>query len=442
MRHSSSSVAERVSPAQGKRRGVLRTSLAGVALFLALIPAPGLTGAVSIAATAEFREAPSATREYATIVRHLRQPFRGYGTWDVLAPQFGIVALSHMAAGLYSVAIAEPQKRGEVEALLEEVVRRGLSKEISPRGVATRPSSPLDDHNLFWSHLGLILGIHRAVRCDGRASCADGETDRLAERIVRHLRRRSLETGLYHAPSYPGSALWPADQTVSLLAMKLFDATHGTSLHEEPLRGFLRTMQGHRDAETGLFHSSVSRLWYAAIPRGCAVSWSGLYLAQLDARAAFAQYRRAREHLRKQVLGVGGFREWPEGRGGRMDVDSGPILFGVGMAASGLGLAPARMFRDAETYTTIRRSALAFGLPAYLPSRGHHLAPLLGEAILFSGRTARPWFGAVPAVPESSPPLPLAPALFLAVDLLILVLAARSLVRALSGWMRSRRGGG
>jgi len=66
---------------------------------------------------------------------------------------------------------------------------------------------------------------------------------------------------------------------------------------------------------------------------------------------------------------------------------------GVGMAATGLGLGPARMMHDGTQYTRIMRSASTFGLPTRLLSARRHLSsPLLGEAILFSGETARVWF--------------------------------------------------
>jgi hypothetical protein len=70
------------------------------------------------------------------------------------------------------------------------------------------------------------------------------------------------------------------------------------------------------------------------------------------------------------------------------------------MAATGLGLGPARLFGDADRYATIRRSALTFGVPSLFPSHGYDTAPVLGEASLFHGRTARHWFG-----PPSAPAL-------------------------------------
>jgi hypothetical protein len=406
-----------------------QTLLNGMLLLVAAIPLPGLLGAVGLSPHAEFEELPSSTREYRTVTRHLRGAFNGYGTLDVLVPQFGVVALSHMASGLLNVYAAEPELQLEIRESLSEVARRALSASISPTHASTRASTPLDDHNLFWSHLGLILGIERYVRCAAKACPQTTDSDRLQERIVRHLRAKTMESASFVAPSYPGSPMWPADQTVTLLAMKLYDATNGTSLHEEPLRGFVRVLRARADPATGLFPSSVSRIANADVPRGCASSWSALYLAQLDAGMALDQYVRERDALGESILGVGGFREWPPGRGGHADVDSGPILFGVGVAASALGLGPARIFHDARSYALIRRAASAFGIPAWWPSGGYWAAPLLGEAILFNGRTARPWFGPIGTAEPRAVPLPIAPAVMTLIDVLIVILLGWRLVR-------------
>jgi hypothetical protein len=36
---------------------------------------------------------------------------------------------------------------------------------------------------------------------------------------------------------------------------------------------------------------------------------------------------------------VSGFAEWPGGKAGKQDADSGPIVLGIGMTASGMGIA-------------------------------------------------------------------------------------------------------
>ena len=401
----------------------------GLLFIVVALPLPGLIAAVLVSSRREFSELPSSTREYATIARHLRRPFKGYGTLDVFVPQFGIVALSHMAAGLLSVYVAEPDRKEEVLGLLDEVCRRARSERTSPAHAPLDDAVALDDHNLFWSHLGLILGATRYVRCEGKVCPAEGEADRLVDRVVRHLRARTLASGVFVAPSYPGSQTWPADQTVTLVALKLYDVTHGTSLHEEPLRGFLEVMRDRRDAKTGLYPSSLSPIEGARTPRGCATSWSVPYLAQLDPGEALDQYVHERDAFGKDVLGVGGFREWPPGHPGTWDIDSGPVVFDVGVAATGLGLGGARIFADDGTYTLIRRAALMFGVPALWPSGGYLTAPLLGEAILFDARTARPWFGKVSPAPPRPCPAPIAPVLMALLDLA----AIAGLVRA---WVR------
>ena len=408
-----------------------RVTILGVLLVALAAPLPGCFASIALSASAELEERPSSTREFATITRHLRGSFGGYGMFDVAVPQFGIVALSHMASGLLNVYVAEPDRRGEVQGYLREVSRRALSAPVSPSHTPTTPASRLDDYNLFWSHLALILGIERYVRCEGKACSDVTDGDRVEERVVRHLLARTMSSGVYIARSFPGSPMWPADQTVTLLAMKLYDATHGTSLHEEALRGFLGALAERANPETGLFPSALSPVENATVPRGCATSWSVLYLAQLDAGVAFDQYTRAQASMRENLLGVGGFREWPRGRGGGQDVDSGPIVLGVGVAATGLGLGPARIFRDEETYAVIRRTALLFGVPAWWPSGGYWAAPLLGEAILFDGRTARPWFGAVSVARARPIPAPIAPVMLAALDLGLLGCTLRALVQML-----------
>jgi hypothetical protein len=78
---------------------------------------------------------------------------------------------------------------------------------------------------------------------------------------------------------------------------------------------------------------------------------------------------------------------------------------------------------------TIRRSVLTFGVPAWIPSRGYWAAPLLGEAILFHGRTARAWFGDVPRVSERHRRAPIGPWLLILLDACAIAGLARLIVR-------------
>ena len=51
-----------------------------------------------------------------------------------------------------------------------------------------------------------------------------------------------------------------------------------------------------------------------------------------------------------------GFREYPEGFKYRWTPDSGPILFGLGAAATGIGINAASTVGDHETYRLIEKN--------------------------------------------------------------------------------------
>lgn len=332
------------------------------------------------------------------IAAHLAGPFTGYTRYQVFDDNFRIIALSHMAYGYMSLASAYPEQREQYVAPITEIVARALDARTSPYKKRVDEVEKLGEHNLYLSHLNLILGIARHIS-------GDTTHDTLHERLTRHLLKATRQGGDWHARSYPRPAhlkerelayKWPADQSVTLLSLYLYDITRKEKVSREPIRKWLATMnqEDHRDAKLGLPKSALDpKVDYARFPRGCALSWTVLYMSQFAPEEAATLYERYREQYSAEVLGFGGFREWPPGVERGMDVDSGPIVLGVGVAATGLGLGPARMMRDARQYGLIMRSATVFGLPTLLLPERHYLgAPLIGEAMLFSGATARPWF--------------------------------------------------
>ncbi len=328
---------------------------------------------------------------------HLSGPFDGYSNRQVLAEQFSVVALSHMASGLMNVAVEEPARAEELSRLTGELVRRARSSSVSPYRKDPADQDDLGDRGLYLTHLNLILGVHRHVS-------GSAEHDKLHTRVSKHLARRS-SGGDWHARSYPlsraqdddrGANEWPADQAATLASLYLYDKTRKGSLSKPLIKGWLSFMKRKkmRHEATGLPRSAVSTsLDYADLPRGSGLSWTVLYMSQFAPRQARELYGLYREHFERDVLGFTGFREWPEGLDKGMDVDSGPIVLGVGASATGIGVGAARMMADDRVYTGAMRAASTFGLPLTLTgSRVYVTSPLLGDAILFHGTTARPWF--------------------------------------------------
>lgn len=377
----------------------------GIALRVAfvVVTAPVAFGALSATCTLE-RDPSTLSGRGATLFgwasAHLDAPFDGYGPTDDFVGAFDVILLSNLAMGLHQSARLDPSRETESTRLLRRVVDRVISPDVSPTHRALA-SMALDDHNLYFTHALLVLSLARAH--------GDDRHDALARRLAIHLARRTTSDPTFHAPSYPGSARWPADESATLAALHAYDVVYREHRGDAATRGWLAWMAAHRTA-SGLPWSATGGLSYARISRGCALSYMAFYTAQFAPEESDALYRAyVREHRIAQ-LGVSGFREWPPGvdRGG--DVDAGLVLFGWGMAATGIGLGAARIHGDRGQVVGIERIADLVGVPV-----GDHyaLAPTLGMAMLFAGETATPWFdGApVPTAPSSAPGLPILPAL-------------------------------
>ena len=89
------------------------------------------------------------------------------------------------------------------------------------------------------------------------------------------------------------------------------------------------------------------------------------------------------------VLGFGGAREYPPSSPGGGDVDSGPVILGLGVSASALALASARRNGDAGRFRSGFASAWLFGLPSEDDGALRFVAGgPLGDVLLFAVLTA------------------------------------------------------
>lgn len=286
------------------------------------------------------------------------------GKWDSTPKAFRIIALSHVADGCVGQAKAKPGTEAEARKCVEAVLR--VAKKLGR-----------NEDGLFLSHLNLIYGAG-----DRLGACVDAAEH---ERLSRELAARSVKDPLFHAASYASTSFrWPADQTVTLASLARFDAAHGAHVLDAPLAGWKAVMGKHLDTKTGLPESELTGKGPGAKhPRGCAQSYITRYLAEVDAPLAATWWDAYRTHFLVRAGPVVGFREWPPGveRGG--DVDSGPIVFGIGTAASAFALAAAKAQGDVVLATQLSANKTA----VMSTGVGGELAKtVLAEAISFQGR--------------------------------------------------------
>ena len=92
------------------------------------------------------------------------------------------------------------------------------------------------------------------------------------------------------------------------------------------------------------------------------------------------------------LTGFGGVREYARGHEGGGDIDSGPVLFGVSVSATGFALAGARASGDRGLFTSLYRTAELFGVPVDRGAgRRFATGGPLGNALLLAMMTAERW---------------------------------------------------
>lgn len=291
------------------------------------------------------------------------------GRWDSTPGGFRIIALSHLADGCVAQARAHPAFTDDARACVTAAIKRASAL-------------PNDGGGLFASHLLLLYGA-----ADALGPCPDAARH---EALARELSRRSLADPLRHAASYPRVALrWPADQAVTLAGLHRFDEAHAPPerLAAEPIVEWERVLALHLDARSTLPKSELTGKGPGAKwPRGCAQSWLVRYVSEFDPALAASWWSSYREHFFVRVAGVGGFREWPRGVERASDVDSGPIVLGIGTAASAFAIAAAKSQGDVALAAELETSA---GLVLSTGVGGDAGRTVLAEAIRFQGRWQR-----------------------------------------------------
>ena len=242
------------------------------------------------------------------------------------------------AYGLVSVARRNPGRAAELLPLLEVLIEQAVQVTAIHMGHNLATLDSYGDEATWLGHLGVALGGYHLV----------GGERFVAERIHIAEVLSSALSATEGAPlvSYPGLT-WSYDTTPALLAVHLDDGLTGESRALAQLDQHLAWLQAHADPATGLPHSRISDVLEG--PRGCDLSLRIGLLAQMDRSAAKQLYTPYVEHFWTDGA-MAGFREHPRGVNGRIDNDSGPIINGIGMAATGNGIAAVRAVGDLERH--------------------------------------------------------------------------------------------
>lgn len=260
----------------------------------------------------------------------------------------------------------------------------------SPAMTSTFGSGMTPDHGIFQAGWALTVANDVARRTGDEADRAD--VRRRGMIVARALSGSS--TGFL--AGYPAQ-YWPCDSVVAAAAL-----AEAASIVDEPswrttVASWRTRVLTHLDPDTGLLPHRVGPAGELVVgTRGSSQSiiqafWPVIAaaLAEPVDKATWARYV---DQFVVNRAGLVGVREFPRGRRGAGDVDSGPLVLSVSASASAVTLAAARTVGDTALADSLDREAELVGLGyTWSGARRYALGQLpVGDAFLAWARSRPP----------------------------------------------------
>ncbi len=312
------------------------------------------------------------------------------------AGEWALVTHQMTALGLAQICLAHPEQRDR----LAPEVTRAAAKSFLPemRTFGTRAWSGEDamtsldgSHgHAYLAYAALALGMARLIDPAFPPALAKKH-----DAVIAAYERRLLASRTGLIETYPGEA-YPTD--VAAVAASI--AVHGRATgvdHSRVLEHWKeRIVAVQIDPASGLVIQRMGAFDGARhdAPRGSGTALAA-YFAGFADRGVAERLAEGLFRHESTFAGFGAIREYAEGYAGvgGADIDSGPVLLGVSVSATGFALAPARAHRDhyGDAFERIYRTTDLFGAPDASDGRVRFLTGgPIGNALLLALLTSGP----------------------------------------------------
>jgi hypothetical protein len=262
-------------------------------------------------------------------------------------------------------------KEGHVE------IQRAFEKIDSDRGRSIFDESldlPYGSFYTGWSTY--LLGKKLAVESiPGRDQKEIYSFQQQCDKIAAAIQKDLYPETYYHQA-------WPADVVVCVASLslhdRLFRPKYSTVINE-----WLGKVKQNLDPIGLIPHAVTSSGKSTGSSRGSSQSLMLNFLAEIDQSFAEDQFDLYKHHFLVYRFGLPGIREYPNGNIGVGDIDSGPVIAGIGAAASIVGFKTMNAYGEIALGTAMRNSIEAFGLPVTTSAQKKYLFGALPMADAF-----------------------------------------------------------
>lgn len=306
--------------------------------------------------------------------------------------EWALVTHQMIALGLAQLCLQHPEWKARYAPLVTRAALKSFLPEM--RGFGTRAwrgedalASLAGPHgHAYLAYPALAIGMARLVD-----PAFPVEKAREHDALIAAWERRLLDSPTGLIETYPREA-YPTDVAAVAAAIAVHGRVTGVDHHRVLEHWAARVRAVQIDPASGLMiqRMGAARGEHHDAPRGSGTGLAAYYagfadrsVAELLAKGLFAH--------ESTFFGFGAIREYAEGHSGHGDVDSGPVILGVSVAATGFALAPARALGRWDSFERIYRTTALFGMPVGHGGRTRFATGgPIGNALLLAMLTSGP----------------------------------------------------
>jgi hypothetical protein len=174
----------------------------------------------------------------------------------------------------------------------------------------------------------------------------------------------AISTNKSPYPESYTSSCWPADAFVAVASLKLHDEIFDVK-YDTTIKKWLSKVKSNLDEETKLIpHSVDADSGKTKIgTRGSSICLLLIFMADIDPDFAQEQFKIFLDQFPVTRFGLPAIREYPKGKDGKGDIDSGPVLLDIGFAGTIVAIGTLKKFGEYNAADKISGCIESFGFP-------------------------------------------------------------------------------
>lgn len=309
-------------------------------------------------------------------------PTQFQGEWAIYSCSMTCKALANIAA-LY------PQTNYKEQ--ISKIINIAMANEI--RGYDAErwdedPFKGLDgnvSHLSYYSHLAWMIGEYKLLY-------NDNQFDALYHSLCEAMYRRIGNSPILNIPTYPFEQIYIPDMLVAIVALNIYSKIYHRKYQDLVQKWINTAKREWMDQETGLLASLMSTGGtISPMIKGSYSALNCYYLSLIDTDFAKQQFQILKKYFKQTLPFIAGIKEYHTKKclfG--LDIDAGPIVFGLSPSGTGFAIGTATMCNDKKFRKQILRTAEIAGSTVSYNGKSHYLLAnvvLVGEAIILAMRT-------------------------------------------------------